>query len=60
MTSSALLKRTRSRCHGPAVQNALAIAWAAPNYICAKRLVAFLPELVPALCRVRTNRGWHG
>lgn len=45
------LKRTRARYYGPAVQDALAIAWAAANYICAKRLVPFLPELVPTLER---------
>jgi len=33
------------------VQDALVIAWAAANRICAKRLVPFLPELVPVLER---------
>src|SRR3990170_2668495 len=47
--SPAPLKRTRARWYGSAVQNALAIAWAAANYICAKRLVPFFPELVPVL-----------
>jgi hypothetical protein len=51
LSPPAPLKRTRSRCYGPAVQDALAIAWAAANYICAKRLVPFLPELVPTLER---------
>jgi hypothetical protein len=31
------------------VQHALKITWAATNFICAKRLVPFLPELVPVL-----------
>ncbi len=34
-----------------AVQDALKITWAAANFICAKRLVPFLPELVPVLER---------
>ena len=31
------------------MQDALAVAWAAANCICGKRLVPFLPELVPVL-----------
>ncbi len=33
------------------MQDALVVAWTAANRICAKRLVPFLPELVPALER---------
>lgn len=51
LSPPAPLKRTRARCYGVAVQEALAVAWAAANYICAKRLVPFLPELVPTLER---------
>ncbi|MDQ6905653.1 MAG: transposase [Chloroflexota bacterium] len=45
------LARPRERFYGAAVQDALVVAWAAANRICAKRLVPFLPELVPALER---------
>ena len=45
------IKRPRARHYGKAVQDALLIAWAAANYICAKRLVPFLPELVAELER---------
>ncbi len=45
------IKRPRQRRYGPAVQDALLTAWAAANFICAKRLVPFLPELVPSLER---------
>ncbi len=45
------LTRPRERFYGAAVQDALVIAWAAANRVCAKRLVPFLPELVPVLER---------
>ena len=45
------IKRPRQRRYGSAVQDALVTAWAATNFICAKRLVPFLPELVPSLER---------
>jgi hypothetical protein len=45
------LRRPRPPRYGPAVRAALEIAWSAVNGICAKRLVPFLPELVPALER---------
>ena len=45
------ITRPRAPRYGPAVQAALRIAWEAANGICAKRLVPFLPELVPALER---------
>jgi hypothetical protein len=43
--------RPRGRQYGPAVVEALTVAWAATNYVCAKRLVPFLPELVASLER---------
>lgn len=45
------IRRPRPPRYGPAVREALRVAWAAVNGICAKRLVPFLPELVPALER---------
>ena len=45
------LLRPRERFYGAAVRNALVVAWTAANRICAKRLVPFLPELVPVLER---------
>jgi hypothetical protein len=45
------IRRPRARHYGPAVQAALHLAWAATNYIGAKRLVPFLPELIPILER---------
>ena len=43
------IRRPRSRSYGPEVQDALATAWGAANFICAKRLIPFLPELVATL-----------
>src|SRR5262249_12847481 len=45
------IQRTRAPRYGPAVRDAPTVAWSAANGICAKRLVPFLPELVPALER---------
>jgi hypothetical protein len=45
------IARPRARQYGPAVVEALSVAWAAANYVCAKRLVPFLPELVASLER---------
>ncbi len=45
------IRRPRAPRYGVAVRAALEVAWAAVNGICAKRLVPFLPELVPALER---------
>jgi hypothetical protein len=45
------ISRPRARSYGAEVQEALVTAWAAANFICAKRLVPFLPELVAALER---------
>ena len=48
---AAAISRPRAPRYGPAVQAALRVAWEAANGICRKRLVPFLPELVPALER---------
>ena len=48
---AASIKRPRERQYGPEVQEALASSWAAANFICTKRLVPFLPELVESLER---------
>ncbi len=48
---SAPVTRPRARAYGPDVVEALTVAWAAVNYVCAKRLVPFLPELVASLER---------
>ncbi len=45
------ITRPRAGRYGPAVQEALRVAWAAANGICGKRLVPFLPELVASLER---------
>jgi hypothetical protein len=45
------IRRPRAAPYGVEVQNALASAWSAANGICAKRLVPFLPELIPTLER---------
>jgi hypothetical protein len=45
------IRRPRAPRYGPAVREALRVAWAAVNGICAKRLVPFMPELVRALER---------
>jgi hypothetical protein len=41
------LKRARSPCYGPAIQEALAVAWAAANYICAKAWCHFYRSWCP-------------
>ena len=43
--------RGRVRRYGPAVQAALIAAWRTVNYVCGKRLVPFLPELIPTMER---------
>jgi len=43
------ITRPRAPHYGPEVQQALHLAWTAANHICAKRLVPFLPTLVPSL-----------
>ncbi len=45
------IRRPRAPRYGPAVQAALETAWTATNFIGAKRLVPFLPTLVPILER---------
>jgi hypothetical protein len=45
------IQRVRAPRYGPAVRDALTVAWSAANGICAKRLVPFLPELLPTLER---------
>lgn len=45
------LTRPRERFYGAAVQDPLVVSWMAANRICAKRLVPFLPELIPVLER---------
>jgi hypothetical protein len=45
------VRRPRLAHYGPDVQDALSVVWSAANGICAKRLVPFLPELVPTLER---------
>lgn len=48
---AAAIRRPRARQYGPAVQDALRTAWAAANFIGARRLAPFLKELVPILER---------
>lgn len=48
---SVYIRRSRPRKYGPEVEEALAIAWAAANFVCAKRLIPFLPTLLPSLER---------
>src|SRR6202165_448436 len=45
------IRRPRAAHCGSDVQQALSVVWSAANGICAKRLVPFLPELVPTLER---------
>ncbi len=45
------IRRPRTPHYGLDVQAALSVVWSAANGICAKRLVPFLPELVPTLER---------
>jgi hypothetical protein len=45
------IHRPRAAHYGVEVENALASAWSAANGICTKRLVPFLPELIPTLER---------
>ena len=45
------IQRRRLPCYGQEVQRALVVAWEAARHICTKRLIPFLPTLVPALER---------
>jgi len=47
----AAITRPRARHYGPDVQEALVVTWRAANGICSKRLIPFLPELIPVLER---------
>jgi hypothetical protein len=49
--TAAPIRRPRAPRYGPAVCEALQVAWTTANEICSKRLVPFLPELVEALER---------
>lgn len=49
LTPPAAIKRPRDPKYGPTIVEALVLCWTAANCICAKRLVPFLPELVPLL-----------
>jgi hypothetical protein len=51
LPAPALIRRPRLPRYGAAVQAALEVAWAATNFVGAKRLVPFLPTLVPILER---------
>src|SRR5260370_30395399 len=51
LQGTGIIQRSRLPLYGPEVQEALFLAWKAANYICAKRLVPFLPTLVPSLER---------
>ena len=44
-------RRGRAPQYGPVVRDALITAWRTLNYICGKRFVPFLPELLPILER---------
>ena len=45
------IRRPRQSRYGSEVQQALCVAWRATRSICAKRLVPFLPKLLPYLER---------
>jgi len=51
LPAPARIRRPRSPQYGAVVQSSLEIAWAAANFISARRLVPFLPTLVPILER---------
>jgi len=51
LPAPAQIRRPRLPRYGSAVQAALEVAWAAINFVGAKRLVRFLPALVPILER---------
>ena len=44
-------RRGRVPRYGPAVRDALIAAWRTVNYVCGKRLVPFLPELIDVMER---------
>ena len=45
------VQRSRKRWYGSDVEDALVAVWKAANFICAKRLIPFLPELIPVIER---------
>jgi hypothetical protein len=45
------IRRPRAAQYGPNVEEAPSVVWSAANGICEKRLVPFLPELIPTLER---------
>jgi hypothetical protein len=47
-----VIQRRRAPQYGGTVQEALMVVWRAANGICSKRLMRFVPELVPILERV--------
>jgi hypothetical protein len=51
VSAPAPIQRPRPPRYGPAVREALVLAWSAANGVCGKRLVPFLPELVATLER---------
>jgi hypothetical protein len=51
LPAPAQIRRPRLPVYGGAVAKALETAWAAPNFISARRLVPFLPTLVPTIER---------
>ena len=46
---AAAISRTRAHKYGSSSREALEVAWKAANRICTKRLIPFLPELIPLL-----------
>ncbi len=45
------MQRSRIRWYGADVEEALLVLWKAANFVCAKRLVPFFPELIPVIER---------
>ena len=50
-----IIQRRRVPRYGPEIQQALVVTWKAARHICTKRLIPFLPTLVPALERQSRN-----
>ncbi len=45
------VQRNQRRWYGVDVEEALLVLWKAANFICAKRLIPFFPELIPVIER---------
>ncbi len=45
------VQRSQRRWYGVDVEEALLVLWKAANFICAKRLIPFFPELIPVIER---------